>query len=147
MRTIDQYNDFVRRKCELANRRVAPPKAPNRQPEFVRARDGFIGGGRVVGESTLALARESLTDVPLIGFVRRLDPEAVEEEVAKAKDQETQAPLIFTDRAQAMLRRAEMTEQEVRDHLDEGVIEQKINSGHINKILEARKHLHVPHAH
>ena len=109
----------------------------------------------MVGESTLALARESLTDVPLIGFVQRLAPEVVEEEVAGAKEaaqleKETQAslaPLIFSGKAETMMRRAQMTEQEVRDHLDVGVIQQIIHTGHINKILKARTHLHVPHAH
>ena len=143
MRTIEQYNDFVRRKCELANRRVAPPKAPNRQPEFVRARDGLIGDGRAVGES--------LTDVPLIGFVQRLAPEVVEEaveEAARAIEIQTDpAALNLSRNAIRMMERANLSEQEVRDHLDSGAIERQINTGHINKILEARKHQHAPHVH
>ena len=142
MRSIEQYNDFVRRKCELAGERgVPPPKTPNRRPKFARAR--LVGVDRVVGES--------LTDVPLIGFVQRLAPEVVDkEEVKERAEMETQtslAPLTFSMRAEEMMRMVEMTEQEVRDHLDSGTIKHIVHTGHIDKILEARKHLHAPHAH
>jgi len=141
MRSIEQYNDFVRRKCELATGRPTPPKTPNRRPKFARAR--LVGVDRVVGEA--------LTDVPLVGFVQRLAPEVVDkEEVKERAEMETQtslAPLTFSMRAEEMMRRVEMTEQEVRDHIDSGAIKQIVHTGHIDKILEARKHLHTPHAH
>ena len=145
MRSIEQYNDFVRRKCELAGERVTPPKAPNWRPTFARAR--FAGDDRVVGESTLALARESLTDVPLVGFLQRLAPKPLEESAKAIEVQTEPEALSFSRSAIRMMERTSLTEQEVRDHLDSGAIERQINTGHINKILEARKHLHAPHVH
>ena len=137
MRSIEQYNDFVRRKCGLGTRRVAPPKAPNQRPKFARAR--LVGLDRVIGEA--------LTDVPLIGFVQRLAPAPIEE-AAKAIEVQTEPEALkISGNAIRAMERASLTEQEVRDQLDSGAIEQVINVGHINKILEARKHQHVPHAH
>ena len=144
MRSIEQYNDFVRRKCELATGRPTPPKPPNRQ--FARAR--FAGG---VSSVKPLEKGESLTDVPLVGFLQRLAPEVVDKEGVKERaEMETQAslaPLNFSGNAEELMRRVQMTEQEVRDHLDAGVIKQVVHTGHIDKILEARKHLHAPHAH
>ena len=138
MRSIEQYNDFVRRKCGLAGERgTLPPKAPNRRPKFARAR--LVGLDRVIGEA--------LTDVPLIGFVQRLAPAPIEE-AAKAIEVQTEPEALrFSGNAIRMMERTSLTEQEVRDHLDSGAIERQINTGHINKVLEARKHLHAPHAH
>ena len=138
MRSIEQYNDFVRRKCGLAGERgTLPPKAPNQRPKFARAR--LVGLDRVIGEA--------LTDVPLIGFVQRLAPAPIEE-AAKAIEVQTEPEALnFSGNAVDLMRRVDMTEQEVRDHLDSGAIEQIVHTGHINKILEARKHLHAPHAH
>ena len=137
MRSIEQYNDFVRRKCGLGTRRVAPPKAPNQRPKFARAR--LVGLDRVIGEA--------LTDVPLIGFVQRLAPAPIEE-AAKAIEVQTEPEALrFSGNAIRMMERTSLTKQEVRDHLDSGAIEQVIHVGHVNKILEARKHLHAPHTH
>ena len=137
MRSIEQYNDFVRRKGGLGTRRVAPPKAPNQRPKFARAR--LVGLDRVIGEA--------LTDVPLIGFVQRLAPAPIEE-AAKAIEVQTEPEALkFSGKAIRMMERTSLTKQEVRDHLDSGAIEQVINTGHINKVLEARKHLHAPHVH
>ena len=137
MRSIEQYNDFVRRKCELGARRVAPPKAPNLRPKFARAR--YEGDERVVGEV--------LTDIPLVGHVQRFAPEAAEEAKTIEVQAQPEEVLSFTQSAARMMKRASLTEQEVRDHVAAGAVERLINTGHVKKILDARLHLHTPHAH
>ena len=137
MRTIEQYNDFVRRKCELGTRRLAPPKALNRP--FVRPSEPREGDERVVGEA--------LTDVPLVGHAQRLAPEAAEEAKTIEVQAQPEEVLSFTQSAARMMKRASLTEQEVRDHVAAGAVERLINTGHVKKILDARLHLHTPHAH
>ena len=138
MRTLEQYNEFVRKKCELGTRRVAPPKTPNRRPKFVRAR--YEGDDRVVGEV--------LTDIPLVGgYAQRLDPTPIDEAAKAIEVQAEPEVLNFTKSAIRMMERASLTEREVRDRLASGAIERLINTGHVKKILEARMHQHSPHAH
>ena len=137
MRTLEQYNDFVARECGLAAKRVAPPTRLPRP--FVRPSEPREGGSRVVGEA--------LTDVPIVGHVQRLAPEATEEAKTIEVQAQPEEVLSFTQSAARMMRRASLTEQEVRDHVAAGAVKRQINSGHISKILDARLHLHTPHAH
>lgn len=135
MRSIEQYNDFVRRKCELAGERgVPPPKTPNRRPKFARAR--LVGVDRVVGEA--------LTDVPLIGFVQRLTPVPIEE-AAKANDQvdqETQAsielPLDFSKNAITEMDNTGLVEADVRKYINAGVIRHKLDVRDLREVSRER---------
>ena len=127
MRTLEQYNEFVRKKCELGARRVAPPKAPNLRPKFVRAR--YEGDERVVGEA--------LTDVPLVGYTQRLTPLTVE-----AEDQETQAsvelPLEFSKNALTTMTNKGLREEDVRKYINEGVIKQRLDVREMREVARER---------
>ena len=132
MRTLEQYNEFVRKKCELGTRRVAPPKAPNRRPKFVRARyEGGVSSVKPLEKG------ETLTDIPLVGYTRRLTPLTV-----KAKDQETQAsielPLEFSKNAITEMGNKGLREEDVRKYINEGVIKQKLDIRHIDEAARVR---------
>ena len=133
MRSIEQYNDFVRRKCELATGRPTPPKTPDRQ--FARAR--FAGADRVVGES--------LTDVPLVGFLQRLAPEPLVEKEVGVKEQvekETQAsmelPLDFSRSAITEMDIKGLREEDVRKYINAGVIRHKLDIRDLREVSRER---------
>ena len=139
MRTLEEYNDFVRRKCELSARRVAPPKAPIRRPTFARAR--FAGGVSSVKPLEKA---EALTDIPLVGHAQRLTPtaRALDEEEAEAKDQETQAsmelPLEFSKNAITAMESKGLREEDVRKYINEGVIKQRLDVRDMREVARER---------
>ena len=133
MRTLEQYNDFVRRKCELSTRRDSPPKAPIQRPKFVRARRE--GEDRVVGEV--------LTDIPLVGHAQRLAaPTAQAPDGVKAMDQETQAsvelPLEFSQNALTAMKKQGVREEDFREYINTGAIRQKFDIRHVDEVVRAR---------